>query len=349
MLWLTGQVLLALRILPTTLSLGSIRLYQQTVEALLRTVRSLSTTSNQVFQIVFHIAAYVEAIDLPNQPHLLRSIPQNGELLDYESHRVEGGMGLVAQDLSFRYPGADKNVLRGINLTIPPGTTLAIVGVNGGGKTTLVKVLMGLYDHQGSLLLNGQPIASYDPATVHKRTSCLFQDFSKYSFTLRENIGIGNVGRMEDEAAIKEAIERGGATAVLDKVGMEGVPNRWGAPDAAGGDSIQFTPSRGPPAQNRPALKGLADGISGMFTSGPSGRGGTPRPSNAVARDTPLASIHEPNPESQATKRETSIRPKSHHSGVPEQRASLSGGQWQRVALGRAFMRANEADLVVFE
>ncbi|KAI9633141.1 P-loop containing nucleoside triphosphate hydrolase protein [Dioszegia hungarica] len=178
-------------------------------------------------------------------------------------------MGLVAQDLSFRYPGADKNVLRGINLTIPPGTTLAIVGVNGGGKTTLVKVLMGLYDHQGSLLLNGQPIASYDPATVHKRTSCLFQDFSKYSFTLRENIGIGNVGRMEDEAAIKEAIERGGATAVLDKVGMEG--------------------------------------------------------------------------------RETSIRPKSHHSGVPEQRASLSGGQWQRVALGRAFMRANEADLVVFD
>lgn len=197
---------------------------------LLQSLRSLSRSFNRVFQLIFLIAAYTEAIDLPNHPHLLRPPPyRDAKLLDFESHRVGGGMELVARGLGHRYPGTSKDVLHDINLTIKPGTTFAIVGVNGGGKTTLVKALMGLYDHQGSLFLNGHPMAAYDPVTVHRRTSCLFQDFCRYSFSLRENVGIGNVSKVEDGEAVSDAIERGGARGVLGKVGMEGKLNRSGS------------------------------------------------------------------------------------------------------------------------
>jgi ABC-type multidrug transport system fused ATPase/permease subunit len=166
-------------------------------------------------------------------------------------------MGLVAADLSFRYPEIDKDVLRHINLTIRPGTTLAIVGLNGGGKTTLVKALMGLYDSHGSLLLNDHSIASFDPASVHRRTSCLFQDYCRCSLSLRENVGIGLVSQAMEQETVKQAIIRVGAEELLQKVGMEGNLNRYGTPNALAAEDIQFVLDHRPSdAARRPPSAG---------------------------------------------------------------------------------------------
>jgi ABC-type transport system involved in cytochrome bd biosynthesis fused ATPase/permease subunit len=259
-------------------------------------------------------------------------------------------MGLVAQDLTFRYPKADKDVLHGINLSIPPGTTLAIVGVNGGGKTTLVKALMGLYSHQGSLLLNNLPIASYDPATLHRRMSCLFQDFCKYSFTLRENVGIGSVDKMNDDELLKEAMALGGASGVLDRVGMDGMLNRNGVPDASAGDDIQFKPANKPQMAPKGSRDELTTRLRRAFARA-GAPGGTsksastimpllPGPEYEPMSAVPLANLDVPSSEDV---------PPADAPQAQEQHAGLSGGQWQRLSLARAFMRASEADLVVFE
>lgn len=117
------------------------------------------------------------------------------------------------------------------------------------GKTTLVKVLMGLYDHQGELLINDQPIERFSPNQIHARTTCCFQDHSKYSLTLRENVGIGNVIKIKDDKAIHSAIVKGGATAVEAKVGLEGKLNRTGVPDASlGGGEADFPTEAAPEA-----------------------------------------------------------------------------------------------------
>ena len=149
-------------------------------------------------------------------------------LSDYEATRSSGGNGMTieARDLAFSYPGTDKLVLKDINLTVTAGETLAVVGYNGSGKTTLVKALMGLYDHTGTLLINGHPAKMLDTATVHRRTSCLFQDFNQYSFTVRENVGVGNTEYMTDDERIGLALERGGAEK-LKIEGLEARLNQW--------------------------------------------------------------------------------------------------------------------------
>jgi ABC-type multidrug transport system fused ATPase/permease subunit len=112
--------------------LGSIRLYQDTVASLLNSLRTLSQRASRAFQMIFHITAHTEAIQLADNPHLCRPVAQrNVELLDFDHYRLEGGMQVVATDLRFRYPNAKKDILHGINLTLNPGTTHAIVGLNG--------------------------------------------------------------------------------------------------------------------------------------------------------------------------------------------------------------------------
>lgn len=286
----------------------------------------------------------MEAISLFSDLHLDRSTPR----LDYESYRLTGGMDIVATDLSFRYPSAQSDVLRGINLTIPAGSTLAIVGLNGGGKTTLVKVLMGLYAHRGSLTLNGQPMAAYDPTTVHRRTSGLFQDFCKYSFTLRENVGIGHVEKLEEDEALEVAIERGGARGLLEKIGLDGELSRWGVPDAQGESAAGAKSSSGTKVTSKAA--GAEGRLARLQVRAAEalGLGGTSRKAKSASDRSSVYHLGPGRAQDADDNRSVPI-PSSPSKTLSEQRATLSGGQWQRVALSRAFMRASEADLVIFE
>lgn len=102
---------------------------------------------------------------------------------------VDGKCEITLSGVSYRYPGADADTLKDINLTLHPGEKLAVVGLNGAGKTTLVKVLCGMYDPtEGTVLLNGKDIRRYDRRDYYKYFSAVFQNYSLIEATVAENI-----------------------------------------------------------------------------------------------------------------------------------------------------------------
>jgi ATP-binding cassette subfamily B protein len=116
------------------------------------------------------------------------------------------------------------------NLTIAPGEKIALVGPNGAGKTTLIKLLTRLYDPtEGAILLDGVDLRDYDPEDLRRRIGVIFQDFVKYQLSARENIGFGQIDRLDDQPRIDDAAERGGADAVVAELpeGMDTMLGRW--------------------------------------------------------------------------------------------------------------------------
>jgi ATP-binding cassette subfamily B protein len=127
--------------------------------------------------------------------------------------------GIEFKNVTFRYPGSDMNVLRDINLHIRPGERIALVGLNGAGKTTLIKLLTRLYDPtSGQVLLDGIDLRDYDLTSLHQRFGVIFQDFVRYQFTVRENIGFGQVDALDDLARIQDAANRGGASPIIENL-----------------------------------------------------------------------------------------------------------------------------------
>jgi ATP-binding cassette, subfamily B, bacterial len=125
------------------------------------------------------------------------------------------GSGLVFEKVGFRYPGKESFALRGLDLHIRPGESLAIVGQNGAGKTTLVKLLARLYQPtEGRILLDGKDLQQWPVASLRRRISVLFQDFNQYQLSVRENIGLGSIDHLAEEARIERAAQRGGADSV---------------------------------------------------------------------------------------------------------------------------------------
>jgi ATP-binding cassette subfamily B protein len=120
------------------------------------------------------------------------------------------------ENLSFKYPDSDKFVLRNINMTISPGQSMALVGRNGAGKTTLTKLLCGLYaPTEGRILINNIPLNELDIDSYRKLISIVFQDFSYYHFTARENIGFGDLNNLNDLDKIKISAKKAGADSFI--------------------------------------------------------------------------------------------------------------------------------------
>ncbi|MBN2851939.1 MAG: ABC transporter ATP-binding protein [Clostridia bacterium] len=110
-------------------------------------------------------------------------------------------------NVKFKYPGTDFYVLNGLSFKIEKGRHFAFVGINGAGKTTITKLITGLYDEfEGEILINGTSISSYDKAELKSFYSVVYQDFAKYSISVRDNIAIGNVNQMGN-AVIEENIK----------------------------------------------------------------------------------------------------------------------------------------------
>jgi ATP-binding cassette subfamily B protein len=111
-------------------------------------------------------------------------------------------------NVSFRYPNAEKNVLDHCSFVINPGETVGLVGLNGSGKSTIVKLLCRFYDpSEGEILIDGIDSREYDIVKLRSLFAALFQDYVKYSFNLRENIALSDLSRIEDDAAIKQACD----------------------------------------------------------------------------------------------------------------------------------------------
>lgn len=124
--------------------------------------------------------------------------------------------GFVFEDVGFRYPGREDWALRHVSFELRPGERIALVGENGAGKTTLVKLLTRLYDPtEGRILLDGVDLRDYDVDALRSEVGVIFQDFVRYDLVARENIGVGRIDALGDEARIRDAAAKSLAVQVV--------------------------------------------------------------------------------------------------------------------------------------
>lgn len=159
------------------------------------------------------------------------------------------GDGIRFENVSFTYPGGRQPVLKGISLHLKPGEKLAIVGENGSGKTTLIKLLTRLYTpDSGRILLDGLDLQEWDIEVLRRRIGVIFQNFVRYQFTVGENVGVGDVEHLEDEARWEVAAEKGMARPFIESMpeGFGTQLGRWfkGGQELSGGQWQKIALSR---------------------------------------------------------------------------------------------------------
>jgi ATP-binding cassette subfamily B protein len=138
--------------------------------------------------------------------------------------------GVRFEGVGFQYPDQSGWALRGVDLFIPAGRSLALVGQNGAGKTTFIKLLTRLYaPTEGRILLDGRDLRDWDATALQARIGVIFQDFNRYQLTARENVGVGSVDDLDDLQRVERAVERGGASDDVSRWsrGLETPLGRW--------------------------------------------------------------------------------------------------------------------------
>jgi len=124
--------------------------------------------------------------------------------------------GVRLDHVSFAYPGTSRVVLDDVSVTLPAGAVIAIVGENGAGKTTLVKLLAKMYEpSSGSILVDDTPLARMLASEWRARLAGAFQDFFRFEFRAGHTVGLGDISRIDDEPAVRAAVDRAGAGDVV--------------------------------------------------------------------------------------------------------------------------------------
>ncbi len=167
------------------------------------------------------------------------------------SPKERTGAEVRFENVGFKYPTKDAWALRGIDLTIRAGEKVALVGHNGAGKTTFVKLMTGLYKPtEGRILVDGRDVADWERTALLARFGVVFQDFNQYQLSLRENVGVGSVPRMDDEEQVLRATDLGGAaplvTELAEKGGLDAALGQWfrGGVELSGGQWQKVALSR---------------------------------------------------------------------------------------------------------
>lgn len=126
---------------------------------------------------------------------------------------------LTVDDLGYRYPGTDQDALRTASFELKQGQIMAIVGANGSGKTTLAKLLCDLLPpSRGAVKWDGVDVATCDPGLVRAQIAPVFQDFAQYRLTIRRSIGLGDIERLDDNRAIRDAAKQVGVDELIDSL-----------------------------------------------------------------------------------------------------------------------------------
>lgn len=127
--------------------------------------------------------------------------------------------GFEFRNVSFRYPGSSRLVLNHLNFHLSPGERVALIGENGQGKTTIVKLITRLYDPvEGEILLDGVDLREYSLEDLYTQIGVIFQDFMRYEMTARENIAVGQIQELNHFEVLKEAAQKSLADQVIARL-----------------------------------------------------------------------------------------------------------------------------------
>ena len=147
--------------------------------------------------------------------------------------------GIRFERVSFAYPGTEKLALEDVTLDLPAGAVVAVVGENGAGKSTLVKLIAKMYEPtSGRILIDQVPLDRIAAESWRTKMAGAFQDFFRFELRARHSVGVGDVPRLDDEAAVTTAVGRAGATDVISQLGA-GLDTQLG-PTWPGGVEVSF-------------------------------------------------------------------------------------------------------------
>lgn len=201
-----SYIYLISKVIAGSIQIGSFTMY-------VGAVSQFSTAMNDMMSSIVNIRRfglyYDELNKYINMPQTMR---EGEKTVDNET----GEYTIKFENVSFRYPGSEIYALRNVNITITPSEKLSIVGENGAGKTTFVKLLLRLYDPtEGRILLNGTDIREFDYDEYQNLMAAVFQDFRLFSFTLKENVCFDK--ECSDEVVI-DCLRRSGFGNKLDQL-----------------------------------------------------------------------------------------------------------------------------------
>jgi ATP-binding cassette subfamily B protein len=209
-------IYVALQTVARHITIGGLTLYTQTALQVGSSFQSVldgisNTYENNLFvNTLFEFLEYQPVIVSPNNPQPM------------EQNEGRKGLEIEFRNVSFTYPDKDPETqaaLKNVSFTIRAGEAIALVGRNGAGKTTMVKLLTRLYDpDEGEILVGGRNIKEYDLKDLRCEIGVIFQDYVSYYLTARENIGIGKIEHIEDLELVARAAQKSGAREVVEKL-----------------------------------------------------------------------------------------------------------------------------------
>ena len=204
-------VLIAIKVIDGDFKIGDFTVYTGALTAVSTAVGALITHSAHIYEGTLFIDNLISFVK--EEQTVVPSIDEPAKVAHGQPHTIE------FENVSFAYPGGKGMVLKNINLKFRPGETVVLVGLNGAGKTTFIKLLTRLYDPtEGRILLDGRDIKEYDTAELYKTFGIIFQDFGKYAATITENIEFGNIDKERDLEKVHEAAYQANAQIFIDKL-----------------------------------------------------------------------------------------------------------------------------------
>ena len=204
-------VLIAIKVIDGEFAIGDFTVYTGALTAVSAAVGALITHSAHIYEGTLFIDNLISFVK--EKQTVVPSVEEPVKVAHGQPHTIE------FENVSFAYPGGKRMVLKNINLKFRPGETVVLVGLNGAGKTTFIKLLTRLYDPtEGRILLDGRDIKEYDTAELYKTFGIIFQDFGKYAATITENIEFGNIDKEHDPNKVREAAYQANAQAFIDKL-----------------------------------------------------------------------------------------------------------------------------------
>ncbi|MCO5220357.1 MAG: ABC transporter ATP-binding protein/permease [Thermomicrobiales bacterium] len=192
------------------ISLGQLTVFTQAAQQVQNAFQGILSGFQGIYEHGLYLSTLYDLLD--REPQI--AAPEHPVPI-----RVPFTHGIEFRNVSFAYPGRSEPALDNVSFTIGLGETVALVGKNGAGKSTIVKLLGRLYDpHEGQILVDGIDIREYDPSELRRQFGMMFQDYAMYQLPVSENIGVGNVEQLLDRGAIESAATRGGASGLIDSL-----------------------------------------------------------------------------------------------------------------------------------
>ena len=205
---------IAARVVKGTLKVGDYSLYASAMNSISGGIGTVINCISDIYEGTLFIDNML--IFMAEKKEIVPVIGENKQPLLPERHI---GHKIEFEHVYFKYPKQSEYVLSDINVTLNAGENVVLVGLNGAGKTTFIKLLIRLYDPtEGRILLDGVDIREYDVNALYELYGIIFQDFGKYAVSVRENIEFGNIDAENDEGRVVESAKFGNASDFIDRL-----------------------------------------------------------------------------------------------------------------------------------